>query len=275
MRGLASAAPRRAVKELIGDDEETGRRGRGIRSVGPHEILDAAEIGRLLVHADPGLYRTLFATVAGAGLRPEEVCALQWGDVQFDDTTGRGKIFVRRSLSWSPAQGESGRIRPKFYDPKTKSGTRSIPLSPRLATALKTWKMQSPRSENDLVFCREDGQPLHRSSVLRQGLYPALRRAKLRRVNVKSLRHSFASMLIAKGAAITEVQHLMGHSDPSVTLRVYSHWFKDADSGSIDSVAADIFVALADAAPVAIKPSGRQDGYQMDTETASAVANAS
>jgi hypothetical protein len=58
-----------------------------------------------------------------------------------------------------------------------------------------------------------------------------------------------------------------------VTLGIYSHWFKDADSGSIDSVAADIFVALADAAPVAIKPSRRQDGYQMDTETASAVAN--
>jgi len=56
-------------------------------------------------------------------------------------------------------------------------------------------------------------------------------------------------MLIAKGAPITEVQHLMGRSDPSVTLRVYSHWFKNGDTGSIDSVANDILGSLNEAAP--------------------------
>ena len=35
-----------------------------------------------------------------------------------------------------------------------------------------------------------------------------------------SLRHSFASMPIMDAAAITEVQHLLAHSSPAVTLRV-------------------------------------------------------
>jgi integrase len=51
------------------------------------------------------------------------------------------------------------------------------------------------------------------------------------------LRHSYASGLIAAGAPITEVQHRLGHSNPAVTLRVYSHWFKDADTGAGDRFA--------------------------------------
>jgi integrase len=48
-----------------------------------------------------------------------------------------------------------------------------------------------------------------------------------------SLRHSFASALISGGAAVTEVQMLLGHSSPAVTLKVYSHWFKSQDSGAV------------------------------------------
>ena len=81
-------------------------------------------------------------------------------------------------------------MRPKFYEPKTRSGYRTLPLPAALVAMLKVWKLRSPQSEHDLVFCRVDGQPLHRSNVLRQGLYPALRRAELRSANVKTLRHS-------------------------------------------------------------------------------------
>jgi hypothetical protein len=37
--------------------------------------------------------------------------------------------------------------------------------------------------------------------------------------------------MIADGAAITEVQHQLGHSNPSITLGIYSHWCKSAKSG--------------------------------------------
>jgi integrase len=90
------------------------------------------------------------------------------------------------------------------------------------------------KGELDLVFAAPTGLPAHRSNVLRYGLYRALRRAGLRRVDMHSLRHSFASALIVAGAPVTEVQHLLGHSSPQTTLKVYSHWFANTQSDSVD-----------------------------------------
>ena len=41
------------------------------------------------------------------------------------------------------------------------------------------------------------------------------------------MRHTFASLLLAAGEPITYVSHQLGHRDPSITLRVYSHWLPD------------------------------------------------
>src|SRR5260370_29405417 len=85
-----------------------------------------------------------------------------------------------------------------------------------------------------------EGQPMHRRSALRYGLWQALSRAGLRRVKMHSLRHSFASALIMAGAPVTEVQSLLGHSSPAVTLKVYSHWFKNIEPDSIDKLASGL-----------------------------------
>ena len=88
-----------------------------------------------------------------------------------------------------------------------------------------------------------DGQPMRRSTALRCGLWPALSRAGLRRVNMHSLRHSFASALIMAGAPVTEVQSLLGHSSPAVTLKVYSHWFTNVETNSVDRLAQGLMTA--------------------------------
>jgi integrase len=128
-------------------------------------------------------------------------------------------------------------IRPRFFPPRTKAGVRTLPIPVKLAAALRRWKLQCAASEHDLVFPMRDGQPMHRSSALRYGLWPSLSRAGLRRVNVHSLRHSFASGLIMARAPVTEVQALLGHSSPGVTLKVYSHWFKNVETDSVEGLA--------------------------------------
>ena len=132
---------------------------------------------------------------------------------------------------------DDGPVRPRFFPPKTKAGVRTLPIPMELAGALRRWKLQCPQSEHDVVFPMPDGQPMHRSTALRYGLWPALSRAGLRRVNMHSLRHSFASALIMAGAPVTEVQSLLGHSSPAVTLKVYSHWFKNVETDSVDRLA--------------------------------------
>ena len=77
--------------------------------------------------------------------------------------------------------------------------------------------------------------------MLRWGLYPALERAKLRRVHMHSIRHSFASSLIMAGEPPTRVANLLGHSSPAVTMRVYAHWFKDVKTEAINTLAKQLF----------------------------------
>ena len=52
---------------------------------------------------------------------------------------------------------------------------------------------------------------------------PAVARAKLGRLRLHDLRHSFGSWLLDEGEDLIYVSKQMGHADPSITARVYSH----------------------------------------------------
>lgn len=199
-------------------------------AISPDAILSPDEIRAMLNAATPGLYRTLFTTTALTGARSGELFALRWGDIEIPKN-GAAYIYIRRTVSWARINGET--IRPRFYPPKTKAGLRKIPIPAELAAALRVWKLQCPATADELVFPAADGRPIRRSNALRYGLWAALRHARLRRVNMHSLRHSFASALIMGGAAVTEVQSLLGHASPAITLRIYSHWFQTIDSGAV------------------------------------------
>ena len=123
---------------------------------------------------------------------------------------------------------------------------------------LKQWKLACRPGE--LAFPATGGKPLHRSQMFKLGFQPALKAAGLRHVKFHSLRHSFASALIQHGAPVTEVQHLLGHSNPSITLRVYSHWFRGAESGATTRVANALF--------------GSQPGHFVDTQAESGMKTA-
>ena len=47
------------------------------------------------------------------------------------------------------------------------------------------------------------------------------------------LRHTYASNLLANGAAPKDVQELLGHSDVSTTMNVYAHSTRDAKRKSV------------------------------------------
>jgi integrase len=197
-------------------------------AVSPDNLLDPDEVRRLLQAANPGFDRTLFLTAFVSGAREGELLALRWTDLELP-SIGPGRMAIRRSLSWARLKGEE--IRPRYYPPKTRAGRRMIEIPEQLVAAFRRWKLQCPQSADDLVFPTPEGQPLCRDRLLRTRFRPALARARLRRVTFHSLRHSCASAMIAEGAPITEVQYQLGHSNPSITLGIYSHWFKNAKGG--------------------------------------------
>ncbi|MGD0073343.1 MAG: tyrosine-type recombinase/integrase [Candidatus Binataceae bacterium] len=222
-------------REITSDDTKDDR-GDDVRAIRPDEVPSPDEVRRMLAEAKAGFYRTLFSTAAMTGMRSGELFALRWTAIELP-TQERGKVFVRQTLTWAREHGEKGSPRAKFYPPKTKAGIRTIPIPAALVATLRAWKLACPPSDLDLVFPTVDGQPTRRSDALRYGLWPALRRAGLRQMSMHALRHFFASVLIASRAPVTEVQALLGHSNPGTTLKIYSHWFKDVETGSVDRVA--------------------------------------
>jgi integrase len=102
-----------------------------------------------------------------------------------------------------------------------------------LAVALKRWKLQAPPNPHDLVFANADGEPVHRTLLLRTALHPALRRAGLRQVGFHSLRHSYASQLISANTPINKISAYLGHANSQITLSTYIHAFKRADDHSV------------------------------------------
>jgi integrase len=219
------------AEELKGNEDVIGA---GNDTADHDSVLNPYEIKLLLASARPGFERTLFETAYLTGAREGELLALRWTDLELPNE-GSGKMIIRRSLSWARLKGEP--IRPRYFPPKTKSGRRTISIPALLVVDLKRWKLESPRSEEDLVFPTLEGKPVCRDALLRVNFYPALARAHLRRVTFHTLRHSCASAMIAGGAPITEVQHRLGHANPAITLQVYSHFFKHTEGSTADQLA--------------------------------------
>lgn len=53
-------------------------------------------------------------------------------------------------------------------------------------------------------------------------------------VRFHELRHFVATQLLAQGVDIVTVSTRLGHNDPSVTLRIYAHWFAARDRSASD-----------------------------------------
>ncbi len=172
----------------------------------PH-FLSTEEIGRLLAApdaADPlGLRdRAILETMYAAGLRVSEVVGLNDGDLDFE----AGLVRVR-------GKGKRERLAP--------IGSYAIEA---LATWLARRKLhaQEATGAGAPVFVNRFGRRLSTRSVARM-LEKYLRETGLdRRTSPHSLRHSFATHLLDRGADIRSVQELLGHKS-LVTTQIYTH----------------------------------------------------
>ncbi len=188
-------------------------------------VLTPGELLKLIEAADPH-GRAAIAVLGFGGLRLGELLGLQWGDVELD----RARIVVRRQL-----EAVTGELR----EPKTRAGTRFVSLPPVAISELRRWKLACPKGEAEFCFPNSDGGAQDDRNFRARVFYPALRRARLRRIRVHDLRHSCASMLIATGADLAAISRQLGHANVNITLTTYTHWFeKRATSDLGDRLAA-------------------------------------
>jgi integrase len=82
----------------------------------------------------------------------------------------------------------------------------------------------TPTDPEALVITSSAGTPLLRQNFLRRTWRPALAAAGLSpELTPHSMRHGYASLLIAGGFSVKEVSQWCGHASTSITLAVYAH----------------------------------------------------
>ena len=115
--------------------------------------------------------------------------------------------------------------------PKTAKSRRTLAL-PRIAmeslqahrgNQLADRLRAGPRwHESDLVFTSGSGKPLSRHNVTRD-FQALLKRAGLPRQRFHDLRHTAASLLLARDVGMRTVMEMLGHSQISLTANTYAH----------------------------------------------------
>lgn len=195
------------------------------KNVKEQRILSSPEIDALLSAATSDRYRVLLQTAIYTGLRQMELLGLVWGDVDFDERI----IRVRFQLSRTPGEGR--------VPLKTDNGKRDVYLSDELVSALRAYRASTIyKGDESYIFSTGSGKPLGWSNVDRHCLTPAVTAAKLRTPwpTFHDLRHTYASLLIARGVNVKTVSVALGHADPGFTLRVYTGLFnRDEDAAQI------------------------------------------
>ena len=119
---------------------------------------------------------------------------------------------------------------------KTPAAQREVVLAPALVTLLREHWLASPhKAPEEFVFTDSLGRGLDYRDV-GEGFRAAVKAAGLTgpgRLSLHSLRHTFASLLIAKGLDVVFVSRQLGHASPATTLGVYAHLFEQAEQKSV------------------------------------------
>ncbi|WP_439925296.1 tyrosine-type recombinase/integrase [Nitrobacter sp. JJSN] len=236
------------VKLKRDDREDSGPLREGV------DYPSRAQMKQLLDSTAKLRWRALLVTAMFSGMRASELRGLPWANVDLD----AGVIHVRqRADAWG-----------KIGKPKSKAGSRDIPLAPIVINTLREWKVLCPKRETDkkddagqpimvldLVFPNGLGHVESLQNIYKRYWDPIQPKAfkdesnpehKPPRFGFHSLRHVAASMFIAYlNWTPKRVQEVMGHSSITVTYDCYGHLFqdKDADRDAMKKLEAAIVAA--------------------------------
>ena len=171
-------------------------------------------------------YETYFKLVIATGMRRGECCGLKWSDIDWQERS----IHIQRNVV--KVTGEDIIVK----DTKTSSGDRYVYFSAEMESLLREylreceWETEAHDERNlnddDYVF-RRHGQPLPMTPTTFTWRFKLIlkKHGLPEKLNVHSLRHTNASLLIANGTDVATVAGLLGHSQPSTTLDIYTHAF--------------------------------------------------
>lgn len=176
---------------------------------------------------DP-LYAAFVLAIA-MGLRRGELVGLRWTDVDLDKRV----LYIRQ---------QTQRRRGVLYDDDTKNRRNRALPPPAMCIAPLRWhrmrqvvaKQRAGESWDDggYVFATRNGRPVEPRNVYRSFTRVA-QSAGLRVIRLHDARHGCATLLTAAGVAPRVVMEILGHSQISITMDVYTHVVQDTQREAI------------------------------------------
>ena len=174
------------------------------------------------------------------GLRRSEVLGLKWDAVDFDKNT----ITIKHTVTTCELDGK--RILVKEDRTKNKASMRTLPLVDFVKE--KPLSLKAEQEENRMLcgrsyikdfigyICINEIGDLIKPGYLSVEFPKLLEKKGLRRIRFHDLRHSCASLLIANGVPMKQIQEWLGHSDFSTTANIYAHLDYSSKLSSADAL---------------------------------------
>jgi integrase len=176
-----------------------------------------------LTKALPDPCRTIVLIAVSTGCRIGEILALRWGRLDF----AAGSIAIEETYSDG------------FGPPKTKSSRRIIPMSASLKKLLmERFAASSRTNAEDLVLSTRMGTPLSPKNLRNRVLEPTRQKLGLPLISWHSFRYTHTTWLSEAGVSPRVAQAILGHSDVSMTLNVYTQIVPDSQRQAIEKIAA-------------------------------------
>jgi integrase len=158
------------------------------------------------------------------GPRRGEVLSLRWQDLDLDAATVSVEGQYQR---W----GDEWRWLPL----KTQQSRRTLSIPPFVVASLKEHRIRQLEErltvgadwqDFGLVFCTEAGTPIDGPNATRQ-FQRRLKRAGVRHIPFRGLRHSAATLLLARGLTLGQIQKILEHATVKLTADLYSHHVRE------------------------------------------------
>lgn len=211
-------------------------------------FYDAEEMNELFKAAKGTKLELPILFGAFYGLRRSEAIGLKWDAVDFEQNT----LVIKHTVTSCNLDGKLTIV--ESDTTKTKSSMRTLPLVPFVRERLLMLKDEQKENrrlcgrsyskEYSGYICVNEIGDLIKPNYVTE-FFPKLLEANgLRRIRFHDLRHSCASLLLANGVPMKQIQEWLGHSDFSTTANIYAHLDYSSKLNSADALLSGLGKAL-------------------------------
>ena len=188
-------------------------------TVDERHIWEPSDFYKAMEHEKRTDLRHLFYLLFFGGFRIGEVLSLEASDFDFLTNV----VHVTKTLS------------PITHEPaptKTPSSVRDVTIPTPIMQAIRKYISRLEPVPSPLFSCSYGCVLEHLRNAAAAAGVPIIR--------IHDLRHSHASYLINRGVPITSVSHRLGHKNASVTLGIYSHFYKSSDKDIAEMISKEM-----------------------------------